>query len=246
MAAGKGTRLGGLVPKPLSEISNGVSILVKLLKTTLKLKPLKLIVVVGHKASDVIANIENYYPNSNNIDFVFQEKLNGTLGAAESGMSQIVNNDDLILILPADNAWFLKSTTLQSLVTNHLEQKAVVSTLLTHEFNDRLHKVEYLVSNDRIKSIRTRTQHLKTNRKYFAGTGILCIEKKYLEDNKKFIEPLPSGEYTVSRIIEVALNQKKVVGCVPVSTSEILTINTPSDLNRLRLLAKASLNTAKH
>lgn len=237
MAAGKGSRLGNTVPKPLSIITNNESILSKITGTILKLKPARIIIVVGYKAKDIISHINNHYKIADNISFTIQEPLNGTLGAVEVGMRLIPNKLASVLILPADNGWFLKAETLQSLINRHFADRATVSILLSSEFDDSLHKVEYLTSEKRVLDVRLRTKGNDIDQTYLAGTGIICLEKEYFTENKHLIKPLPNGEYNISRIIEIALAQEKVVGYVVADKNEIMTINTKKDLEKLMLLA---------
>lgn len=237
MAAGRGSRLGNAVPKPLSIITDDESILTKIVRTILHLEPGRIVIVVGHKAEEIMNHVTSHYKNGNNLSFAIQEHLNGTLGAVEAGMRLIGNESTTIMILPADNGWFLKAQTLRSLMERHSAEGASVSILLSHEFNDGLHKVEYLVSGKIVSGVRLRMDKNDINQTHLAGTGILCLEKKYFEENKHQIKPLPNGEYNISKIIEVALAQGDIVSYVVADKNEIMTINTKKDMEELLLLA---------
>lgn len=236
LAAGKGSRLGNKIPKPLS-IINKESIICRIIKTVLKLKTEEIIIVVGHKAKQVITHLRDYSQGIDNIIFVLQKKLNGTLGAVETGLANVSQNSNHILVLPADNGWFLKFSTLQRLIRNHIKERAVVSILLSRDFDDNLHKMEYQVLNNKVSAVKLRSSN-GDNRNSFSGTGIMCIEKEYIKKNKHLIEPLSNGEYTVSRIIEIAITQNKVVGYVIAKNNEIMTINTKKDLENVKMLAE--------
>jgi len=235
LAAGKGTRLGGKIPKPLS-IINKESVICKIIKTVLKLKTEEIIIVVGHKAKQVITQVCDYFKGIDNITFALQKKLNGTLGAVEIGLANVSQNSNHILVLPSDNGWFLKFITLQRLIRNHIKERAVVSILLSRDFDDNLHKIEYQVLNNQVSAVRLRSSN-SNNRNSFSGTGIMCIEKEYIKKNKHLIEPLPNREYTISRIIEIAITENKVVGYVIAKKNEIMTINTKKDLENVKMLA---------
>lgn len=237
MAAGKGTRLGSSVPKPLTSIGNE-SILTRIINTANKLDPDKIAIVVGHKSEEVISHVRNNLANTINIDFALQENLNGTLGAVEAGISNVPKECELLLILPSDNGWFLEKETLEKLLKTHLREQAVVSILLSKEFNEGLHKIEYHTNEKKVIGIRLRVNQEGGDDTYLAGTGILCINKDFFIENKNLIPQLPNGEYTVSRIIEVAFIQNKNVAYETVGSNEILTINTPEDLERFKLLSK--------
>lgn len=237
MAAGKGTRLGGVLPKPLSVVIDKESILSRIIKVLLKLNVIKIIIVVGYKSDEVINHVNQNFQNTNNISFVIQNELNGTLNAVETGLTAVPEDSEQIIVLPADNGWFLKSKTLHTFTKEHLEKHAVVSILLTKEFNDSLHKVEYKVSDNKVVDLKLRGDEQNDNQIYLAGTGILCIKKRYFLANKHLIKPLPNNEYTVSRIVEVALSQNKIVGYSVVDINEVMTINTKEDLQKLRSLA---------
>lgn len=237
MAAGKGTRLGGSVPKPLTSIEDE-SILTRVINTANKLNPDKIVVVVGHRSEEVILHVRTNLANIINTDFALQESLNGTLGAVAASISNIPKESELLLILPSDNGWFLKKETLEELLKTHLKEQAVVSILLSREFNEGLHKIEYHTNEKKVLGIRLRTDKEGGDDTYLAGTGILCINKDFFIENKHLIPQLPNGEYTVSRIIEVAFTQNKNVAYEIVDSNEILTINTPEDLERLKLLSQ--------
>ncbi len=233
MAAGKGTRLGGQIPKPLTTIKNQ-SILVKIINTVSKLKIENIIIVIGYKSKDVEDHVKKNLNHLSNILFAIQEILDGTLGAVVSGMNKISNNTDLVLVLPADNGWFLKPQTLERLIKTHTSTKAMVSLLLTREFNEGLHKVGYLTDKKRVLGVRPVNKEEIGEYGHLSGTGIICLNKYYFENNKHLIPQLPNGEYAVSRIIEVAINQFKNVSFEIVDKDEILTINTPEDLEYLK------------
>lgn len=238
MAAGRGSRLGNTAPKPLSVINNNETILSKIIRTVFKLKPNKLIVVVGHKADEVVSHVRDCFKNDYNINFVTQGRLDGTLGAVEVGMSLISDGLSSVLVLPSDNGWFLKAKTLKSLVRKHLMSHTTVSILLSKEFNNDLHKVRYLISEEKVLEVQLIENNNNSRQTYLAGTGIICIEKKYFDENKHLIKPLPNGEYTISRIIEIALSRGETVSYVIADKNEIMTINTKKDMEKLRLLAK--------
>lgn len=239
MAAGRGTRLGNVVPKPLSIIANKESILSRIVGTVLITKPARLIIVVGHKAKEVTNHLSCHYKYAGNINFILQERLDGTLGAVEVGMSLVPDELSPVLILPADNGWFLKAKTLQSLVRNHLVNYATISILLSGEFNKELHKVRYRVSEGKVREVQLIGNGNDSSQTYLAGTGVICLEKKYFNKNKHLIKPLLNGEYTISRIIEIALAQGETVGYVIADKDEVITINTKEDLERLRSLVKS-------
>lgn len=236
LAAGKGSRLGNKIPKPLS-IINRESIICRIIKTVLKLKTEEIIIIVGHKAKQVIMHLRDYSQSIDDIIFVLQKKLNGTLRAVETGLAKVSQNSNHILVLPADNGWFLKSSTLQRLMINHIKERAVVSILLSRDFDDNLHKMGYQVLNNKVSAVKLRSSN-SNSLNSFSGTGIMCIEKEYIKKNKHLIEPLPNGEYTISRIIEIAIAQNKVVGYAIAKNNEIMTINTKKDLENVKMLAK--------
>ena len=61
LAAGKGTRMNSNIPKVLHTI-NGMTLIERVIQTAEKLKPTKIIIIVGFKKELIQKELKNYIP----------------------------------------------------------------------------------------------------------------------------------------------------------------------------------------
>ena len=123
LAAGEGTRMKSKSAKVLHEIA-GRTIIENLLAAVQPLAAKNLTVVVGSHKDEVIEHLAKIAPKAKT---VFQEKRNGTGGAAQLALASH-KGDSTVLILAGDTP-LLTTQTLQEFIEVHQTQKNKASVL---------------------------------------------------------------------------------------------------------------------
>jgi len=129
LAAGKGTRMVSELPKVLHKISDK-TLLERILNTSLKLKPDKIFIVVGHKPSLIKESLKNY----KNIKFILQEPQLGTGHAIQFISKELVDFEGNLLVLNGDVP-LIRLQSLQKLIKINDSESADASLITTKKEN---------------------------------------------------------------------------------------------------------------
>jgi bifunctional UDP-N-acetylglucosamine pyrophosphorylase/glucosamine-1-phosphate N-acetyltransferase len=124
LAGGKGTRMKSNLPKPLHKIS-GTEILAHILKTAQQLKPVKIGVLIGHRAELLKETVQNnltHWGIKTPVDFILQKNLTGS-GTAAKDSAPFMKNYSEALILAGDTP-LLKPESLKEFIKKHYASKA--------------------------------------------------------------------------------------------------------------------------
>ncbi|MDP9453013.1 MAG: NTP transferase domain-containing protein [Actinomycetota bacterium] len=141
LAAGQGTRMRSLRPKPLHRLC-GRAMLLHILDRLAELVPAQVVVVVGHGAEWVTKELVDDGCGGLRVDFVDQLVPRGTGDALMVGLTALAD-DDLddpsvegaeVLVVPGD-APLLRASTLQRLVETH-RRTGAAATLLSARVPD--------------------------------------------------------------------------------------------------------------
>jgi bifunctional UDP-N-acetylglucosamine pyrophosphorylase / glucosamine-1-phosphate N-acetyltransferase len=89
LAAGEGSRMKSELPKPLHEVC-GTSMLLHVVHSLESIPLVATVVVVGHRAPEVTAHIQQNAPDWARIQFATQHEQNGTGDAAAAGLQRSV------------------------------------------------------------------------------------------------------------------------------------------------------------
>lgn len=137
LAAGEGTRMRSSRPKPLHMIC-GRPMVMHVVHALELLKVERTVVVVGHGAEQVRAQVAAQAPEWAEVTFVDQIGQQGTGDATQYGLSVFPGDDmddqSTVVVLPGDTP-LLRADTLDALVSEHVAQQNA-ATLLTSELDD--------------------------------------------------------------------------------------------------------------
>lgn len=238
LAAGKGTRMGGSLPKVLVLLKNKPLILY-LLDQVAKINQLiKPVVVIGYKGEMVKTILgDDYF-------YAWQTQQLGTAHALMSA-KRVVKGEN-ILVLYGDMP-FIKAESLKKLMKLHHENKSKIS-MLTATVNKFSGQFKSLESFGRI----IRDTHKKINKiiefkDASAGQrkiteinpGIYMFNSKWLWENMNRIKNKNAqGEYYLTDIVEVAMQSGLNIESVAVDASEVLGVNSREDLSMAEELIK--------
>ncbi len=218
LAAGAGTRMKSTTPKVLHKIS-GKPMLYYSIKEALELSD-DITVVLYHQAQRVREEMEKYFEN---INYVIQDHANypGT-GGAVMGITPkyeqvLVLNGDMPLI-QADE---LKKFDLDA---------TIVMSVLELESADGYGRV--IVENGAVKKI---VEQKDANEEELAVTtanaGIYQFETKFLLDNlPKLSNDNAQAEYYITDLVEMAINQGKVLKPLAVNEENFKGVNSKVEL----------------
>lgn len=228
LAAGKGTRMKSDLAKVLHFL-NGKRLLDYSLETAQKAGAEKIVAVIGHQADEVRKEFAD-----NGCIFVEQKPQLGTGHAVLQAKEVLAGYKGLTVILCGDVP-LLKSTTIRSLVDNHIVSKAVVSVLTT--IPPPPHAYGRIIKDDKgnvLKIVEHKDAAEEEKKIGEINTGIYCVDTKFLfHALQKVTNNNQQHEYYLTDIVGIAVHEgKKVKSFIVSDYPEVMGINTLEELTR--------------
>lgn len=239
LAAGKGTRLAGGEPSPkpkvLCEIAGRPLIaytLGLLKKTGLE----EIIIVVGHKASEVKNVVGKGYK------FAVQRRRLGTGHAAAVGLSEVSSKPREVLVINGDDSAFYKLETIQKVLNKHVGKGNTI-TFVSLELENPSGLGRVVRDGERVLGIVEEKDASEKQKKIKEiNDGVYCFRRDWLENNLPKIKKSGSGEYYLVDLIGLAISQGEKVGVFKLDDpSEWRGVNTPEELELADSLMKGRL-----
>ena len=225
LAAGAGTRMKSTTPKVLHKIS-GKSMLYYSIKEALTLSD-DITLVLFHQASRVQEEMEKYFPDfKDEISYVIQDHENypGT-GGAVMGIKPkyeqvLVLNGDMPLIQASELKKF----------DSFEESPSIVMSVLELENADGYGRV--IVEDGAVKKIVEQKDANEDELKVTtANAGIYQFETKFLLENlPKLSNDNAQKEYYITDLVEMAINQGKVLKPLAVNEENFKGVNSKVEL----------------
>ena len=219
LAAGQGTRMKSDTPKVLHKIS-GKPMLYYSIKEALKLSD-DITVVLYHQFEKVKAQIEKYFSN---INFVIQDhkKYPGTGGAVMG----IVPKYEKVLVLNGDMP-LIQASELEKF---DIENATIVMSVLELESADGYGRV--IIENGNVKKIvEQKDATIEELKITTANAGIYQFETKFLLENlPKLNNNNAQKEYYITDLVEMAINQGKVLKPLVVNEENFKGVNSKVEL----------------
>jgi bifunctional UDP-N-acetylglucosamine pyrophosphorylase / glucosamine-1-phosphate N-acetyltransferase len=230
LAAGKGTRMGGNIPKVLVMLKDKPLILYllhSLEKVTQLIKP---VVVVGYESEKVQGVLGNSYT------YAFQNKQQGTAQAVLAAKNFIKAENFLVLY---GDMPFIKAESIRALMKLHREKNSNISMLtavapnfegmyksllsygriIRNSENSIIKVIEYKDASEEQKQIKE------------INPGIYMFNTKWFFSHVgKISNQNAQGEYYLTDIVEVALDHGQKVNNLQVDAKEVIGINSREDL----------------
>ena len=230
MAAGKGTRMKSARPKVLHHLA-GRALLRHVLDTAIQLSARRAVIIVGHQAEQVQAQVLSWPPQNLTLDFARQEPQLGTGHAVQQALP-LLADDGVTLILSGDVP-LTQAHTLQALIGACAGQHLA---LLTLELPDPSGYGRIVRQGQAVQAI---VEHKDANDEQRRITeiysGIMAVPTRQLRswlarlDNKN-----AQGEYYLTDVVKFA-----VADGVPVlahritDAAQVAGINSPLQLAEL-------------
>jgi UDP-N-acetylglucosamine diphosphorylase/glucosamine-1-phosphate N-acetyltransferase len=235
LAAGKGTRLGGQVPKVLVMLKNKPLILYLMHELHYR-QLIKPVVVVGFGAEKVKAVL------GNDAVYAHQAEHKGTAHAVMCAKKQI--HAENILVLYGDMP-FIKADSLRELMRVHHKKESVLSMFTTRVPNfDGVYKsMEHYGRiirsyNKKIsKIIEFKDATPKEREIKELNPGIYMFNTEWLWENIKLIKNKNAQkEYYLTDIVEIAIKQGINIQSLEIPPKQVIGINSREDLDLVETL----------
>ena len=220
LAGGLGTRLGSLVekdPKPFLGV-DGDPFILKVVERLVEQNVSHIIFCLGYRASKIQDYFENGARWNVNISYVIESTLMGTAGAIRGALSEILDDDIIVVNGDSFCAFYLKG--LQA--HHHRHEAAVTLTVVKVDNPERYGLVEF-DDQGRIKSFIEKGRVRGDDAYINAGVYIM---------NKSFVREI-SGSKPVSlekEVLPIQLDRR--LYAFELSDNRFIDIGTPESLSR--------------
>lgn len=233
LAAGKGTRMKSDKPKVLHKIGSK-SIIERVVLTTQKLLPKKIVIVVGYKFTLIKENL-----NKLNVNYALQEEQNGTGHAVMQCKKELNSFDGETLILSGDVP-LINYETLQKMYEVHIKTQSA-ATVLTADIKNPFGYGRIIKNNNDFSFIKEEKDATIDEKKINEiNAGIYIFNNKILF---KHIEKISNNnnqkEYYLPDVFPLIIKNKQKVSTFKINNDyEIKGVNTIEQLNELNIYAK--------
>ncbi|MBI3301970.1 MAG: bifunctional UDP-N-acetylglucosamine diphosphorylase/glucosamine-1-phosphate N-acetyltransferase GlmU [Deltaproteobacteria bacterium] len=200
LAAGLGKRMRSARAKVLHCVA-GKPLLSHVIRTTQRLHPDRLVVVVGHQATEV-----QRICGGTGIEFALQREQRGTGDAVRTAQAHFRGFCGDVLIVCGDTP-LLTTATLAGFVQRHRAQQATLS-VLTVRLDDPVHYGRVIRTDDGqvVKIVEARDASAEERAVQEINTGIYCVQMDFLFAALERLQPLNAqGEYYLTDIVAQAV-----------------------------------------
>ena len=239
LAAGKGSRFisdGNNLPKVLQPV-NGKPVIRYVISALDIAGVSDITIIVGYLSELVKKELGDKF------SYVEQERLLGSGNAVRCAKSVLEEYDGVLVVMCGDSPMFT-SETIKKLITKHSESKAFI-TLASARLEDPsgfgrikrnsigniLEVIEEKCASETDKSINE------------INGGLYAFNNKWLFDNIKKLTKNAAGEYNLTQMVSIAINECLKVESIECNPNEVLGINSVEQLKYIeKLLISESTN----
>ncbi|MFA5933347.1 MAG: sugar phosphate nucleotidyltransferase [Microgenomates group bacterium] len=227
LAGGKGTRMQTTLPKVLHHIVDKPMIFYTL-ENINKLGLNQIYVVVGHQSEKVKEKICSKF----NCEFALQEKPIGTADAVRTGLENVDENVEEIIVMNGDDSAFYKVSTLKNFLASHIGSKCPVSMMTINIKRERrLGRIIRDIKGNFESIIEAEKDPSKGITSDEINCGLYVFSNEWLKANINKIKLSDKGEYYLTDIFNLA---KKKGDCINLfqlkNKDEWVGVNTPDEL----------------
>lgn len=235
LAAGKGTRMGANIPKPLVEIAGRPMVdhlLDSIHASEIDGSPVLIV------APDSVEHFRNLC-SEQRCEFALQQEQLGT-GHAVRSAEDIARDAKTIIVLYGDHP-FISSELMQSLKDMHDDQGAVISMITTEVPNFEgeyagFKKWGRIIRDDAGRIVANREAKDATEEELEITEVNPCL---FAFDGEWLWEHLPaiqnknaSGEYYLTDLVAMAIEEGEDIASTKAKPMEVVGVNTPEELAR--------------
>jgi len=222
------------IPKPLHEVC-GTSMVMHVVHSLESLPLVATVVVVGHRASEVRAHVQQHAPAWARIRFATQHEQNGTGDAAAVGLTGLTTDDrtkvTAVLVMPGDTP-LLTSHTINQLLTEHTATNSA-ATVLTAVLDDPTGygRIVRDTNGNVVRIVEHRDASPDELNIREINTGIYLFALNVFGPALKGIGTNNSqSEYYLTDVVAVLASAGHAVGSVIAPASETAGVNDPQQL----------------
>ena len=239
LAAGMGTRMKSRLPKMMHPLL-GKPIVAHALSAVIGTSDLPPVVVLGHGSDLVRQYISEEFGTK--VEFALQAEQLGTGHAVMSAEALLLGESELVLVTFADMP-LIRKETISNLVKFHQDSGNILTmTSVVGDVPRGFGRVLRDANRNLIGIVEeadANPEQLKVNE---YNVSVWCFEADWLWKNLKNLKTSPKGEYYLTDLVGMALEQgKKADALVLDDPSEGLGINTRVDLADCELALRKSV-----
>lgn len=226
LAAGKGTRLGGKVPKPLRFLG-GKPLIAPILEKSLRLSLGQIVIVV----SSFTKELQSVFTNPT-FSWVMEEPK-GTGFCALAGARALQTKN--FIIVHADDSYFLPIKVLQNSVT--VQEKTKSDLVVGYFCSQKSHPFGIIETGEIETKEQSVTKYYSPESKPPHHSSHKLLAGLYAGRTEWLLAVLPrvdidkNGEIPLPDIIKIGLEESSNIMAVEVPAGAWFGINTPEDLN---------------
>lgn len=243
LAAGKGTRMGGDLPKVLSKVK-GKSMISRLLESIKKseIDP-NPVIIVGYKKELVIKELGN---EGEPYHYIYQEEQLGTGHAVNLAKDYLKDKTENIIIFYGDHP-FVSTDTVRKLNDAHIKsgKKLTMATVKLPDFRDwRINFVNFsrIIRDENgkiIKDIQFKDATDKETKITEVNPCYFCFDAAWLWENlEKIKNENIQKEYYLTDLIKIATTTGVETESIDIEPHEALGANTHAELVVLEKFAE--------
>jgi bifunctional UDP-N-acetylglucosamine pyrophosphorylase / glucosamine-1-phosphate N-acetyltransferase len=236
LAAGKGTRMVSDLPKPLHQLL-GKPMISYVLDAAAPLADRPPIVIVGYGSEEIQATL------GESLRYAEQNDLLGTGHAVQQAETFLKGESDLILVLYGDMP-LIRTETLNDLIETQKAQDGPLSILTLVEETPRGFGRILRNENGEIQAIIEESDATAEQLEIKElNAGMYCIQADWLWESLSKIPLSSKGEYYLTDLVGIAVQEGKLVASVQVADSqELLGINTRVHLAEAGQVLRSRIN----
>jgi bifunctional N-acetylglucosamine-1-phosphate-uridyltransferase/glucosamine-1-phosphate-acetyltransferase GlmU-like protein len=238
LAGGVGKRMKSDIPKVLHKVHN-TPMLIRIIQQSIKLDPIKIIIVVG-KFKNIIKNsvdfyiADSYYP----ITFVDQYEPLGT-GDAVKQTLECLDNDSYNLILNGDTpliSYDLLKKIQYNFLNNNYDLQITSINLFNPTGNGRI------IKNNGVFEKITEEKDCNEQEKEITEVNVgiyVCSCKLLCDYIPKITNNNMQNEYYLTDLVDICSNNNQKIGLYQLDSKyirEIMNINTPEQLLQANII----------
>lgn len=237
LAAGKGTRMKSELPKVIHKV-NGIPMVKKILNELDALQTEENILILGHKKEVVLEELGD-------VKYVVQEEQLGTGHAIMQAKELLQDYDGDVMILCGDTP-LLRHETLKRMYEAHKESGAS-TTILTSIYENPFGYGRIVKNGNNVVAIvEEKEADEETKKIKEVNAGVYCCNSKELfEALGKVTNNNEKGEYYLTDIVSIQVNEGKTIGSfVLEDNEEILGVNSKVELAQASKVLRERKNTS--
>lgn len=223
LAAGKGTRMKSELPKVIHKV-NGIPMVKKILNELDALQTEENILILGHKKEVVLEELGD-------VKYVVQEEQLGTGHAIMQAKELLQDYDGDVMILCGDTP-LLRHETLKRMYEAH-KKSGASTTILTSIYENPFGYGRIVTNGNNVVAIvEEKEADEETKKIKEVNAGVYCCNSKELfEALGKVTNNNEKGEYYLTDIVSIQVNEGKTIGSfVLEDNEEILGVNSKVEL----------------